>query len=91
MSQERAVSFAKAQGMMFFETSAKNPPLKRLSGQRGAGEVSYQQDNVEDIVIAVAAKLRRQKKLSSANAVAHNSSFKVLSKKRAEKEQWTCC
>ncbi|KAF0037930.1 hypothetical protein F2P81_010804 [Scophthalmus maximus] len=91
VSQERAVSFAKAQGMMFFETSAKNPPLKRLSGQRGAGEVSYQQDNVEDIVIAVAAKLRRQKKLSSANAVAHNSSFKVLSKKRAEKEQWTCC
>ncbi|XP_062243664.1 ras-related protein Rab-33B-like [Platichthys flesus] len=91
VSQAQALSFAKAHGMMFFETSAKNPPIKRVNGQRGDGEVSYQQDKVEDIVIAVGAKLKRQKKPLAANTVMYNGSFKVLSKKRADKEQWTCC
>ncbi|XP_040892330.1 ras-related protein Rab-33B-like [Toxotes jaculatrix] len=91
VSQERATSFAKAHGMMFFETSAKNPPVKRANAQRGGREVSYQQDKVEDIVIAVGAKLKRQKKPSAANALTYSGSFKVLSKKRPEKELWTCC
>lgn len=89
VSQEQAVSFAKANGMMFFETSAKNPPIKRVNGQRGNG--GYQQDNVEDIVFAVGAKLKRQRKHSAANALVNNGSFKVMNKKRTEKELWTCC
>lgn len=91
VSQELAVSFAKAHGMMFFETSAKSPPNKCLSGGRGDGEVPYQQDKVEDIVVAVGAKLKRQKKPSAANFPAYSGSFKVRNKKRAEKELWTCC
>ncbi|XP_022611402.1 ras-related protein Rab-33B-like [Seriola dumerili] len=91
VSQEQATRFAKVHGMMFFETSAKNPPLKRVNGQRGDMEVSYQRDKVEDIVMAVGAKLKRQKKHSAANALMHSGSFKVLSKKRPEKELWTCC
>uniref|UniRef100_A0A8C2WCI6 Uncharacterized protein n=1 Tax=Cyclopterus lumpus TaxID=8103 RepID=A0A8C2WCI6_CYCLU len=48
VSQEQAMSFAKAHGMMCFETSAKNPPNKC--------------GNVEDIVVALGVKLKRQKK-----------------------------
>uniref|UniRef100_A0A8C2WIS8 Uncharacterized protein n=1 Tax=Cyclopterus lumpus TaxID=8103 RepID=A0A8C2WIS8_CYCLU len=50
VSQEQAMSFAKAHGMMCFETSAKNPPNK-------CGN-----DKVEDIVVALGVKLKRQKK-----------------------------
>lgn len=88
VSQERAMSLTKAHSMMFFETSAKSPLNKCLQGD---GEVLYQQDKVEDIVVAVAAKLKRQKKPSAANAPAYGGSFKVLNKKRAEKELWSCC
>ncbi|CAK6969813.1 ras-related protein Rab-33B-like [Scomber scombrus] len=91
VSQERAMSFAKAHSMMFFETSAKNPPNKHINRQQGDGQAPYQQDKVEDIVIAVGAKLKRQKKPSTANALAYSGSFKVLNKKRPEKEVWTCC
>lgn len=91
VSQERAISFAKAHNMMFFETSAKNPPKKCVSGRRSDGEVSYQQDKVEDIVAAIGAKLKRQKRPSAANAPVHNGSFKILNKKRPDKEMWTCC
>lgn len=85
------MSFAKAHGMMFFETSAKNPPNKCVTCRRGDGEVPYQQDKVEDVVIAVGGKLKRQKKPSAASALAYSGSFKVLSKKRPEKELWACC
>lgn len=91
VSQERAMSFAKAHGMMFFETSAKNPPNKCVSGQRSDGELPHQQDKVEDIVVAVGAKLKRQKKPSAANGPPCSGSFKVPNKKRPEKELWTCC
>ncbi|XP_036966057.1 ras-related protein Rab-33B-like [Acanthopagrus latus] len=91
VSQEQAISFAKAHNMMFFETSAKNPPNKCVSGRRRDGEVSYQQDKVEDIVAAVGAKLRRQKRPSAANALVHNGSFKIPNKKRPDKEMWICC
>ncbi|XP_044045991.1 ras-related protein Rab-33B-like [Siniperca chuatsi] len=91
VGQELAMSFAKAHGMMFFETSAKNPPNKCASGRRGDGEVPYQQDKVEDIVVAVGAKLKRQKKPTAANAPPYSGSFKVPNKKRPEKELWTCC
>lgn len=83
------MSFAKLHGMMFFETSAKKPPIKRANARRGNGE--YQQDNVEDIVFSVGAKLKRQKKNSTANAPASNGSFKVTNKKKTDKELWTCC
>lgn len=86
VSQERAVSFAKLHSMMFFETSAKKPPIKRANGQRGSGE--YQQDNVEDIVLAVGATLKRH---LVANGPASNGSFRVMNKRKADKELWTCC
>ncbi|XP_074484834.1 ras-related protein Rab-33B-like [Sebastes fasciatus] len=90
VSQERATSFAKAHGMPSFETSAKNSPNKWGNSRGGDGEVPFQQDNVEDIVFAVGAKLKRQKIPLVANASMHGS-FKVLNKKRPEKELWTCC
>lgn len=88
VSQERAMSLAKAHGMMSFETSAKSSPNKCLQGN---GKVLYQQDKVEDIVVAIGAKLKRQKKPSAANPPAYSGSFNVLNKKRTEKELWTCC
>ncbi|KAM9363881.1 ras-related protein Rab-33B-like [Symphorus nematophorus] len=91
VSQEQAVSFAKAHSMMCFETSAKNPPNKSVSGRQGDREVLYRQNKVEDIVVAVAAKLKRQKKPSGANALTYSGSFKLLNKKRPEKEPWFCC
>ena len=83
------MSFAKAHGMTAFETSAKNSPNRCGNGRRADGEVPFQQDKVEDIVVAVGAKLRRQKP-SAANSTPYGS-FKVTNKKRAEKEMWTCC
>lgn len=91
VSQERAMSFAKAHGMMCFETSAKNPPNKCVSSRRGDREGGYQQNKVEDIVAAVGAKLKRQKKASAANALTYSGSFKLLSKKKPEKDLWGCC
>lgn len=91
VSQSRAISFAKAHSMLFFETSAKKPPNKQVNRQQGDGQAPYQQDKVEDIVIAVGAKLKRQKKLLTANPLTYSGSFKVLNKKTAEKEVWTCC
>lgn len=74
--------------MTFFETSAKNPPKKRGNGQRGDAALRYQQDDVEDIVAAVGATLKKRK--NSANSPAYSGSFKV-GKKKTEKEPWTCC
>ncbi|KAM7418515.1 hypothetical protein PAMA_015908 [Pampus argenteus] len=91
VSQERAMSFAKTHSMTFFETSAKNPTNKRVNGRQGDREALYQQDKVEDVVIAVGAKLKRQKKPSAASGPAYSGSFKVLNKKKTEKELWTCC
>ncbi|XP_012773764.2 ras-related protein Rab-33B isoform X2 [Maylandia zebra] len=90
VSQDRAMSFSKAHGMIFFETSAKDPPKKGTSGQQGSRQALYQQDNVEDIVTAVSLKLKRQKKLPTANSLAYSGSFKLANKK-AEKEPMTCC
>lgn len=84
------MSFSKAHGMIFFETSAKDPPKKGTSGQQGSRQALYQQDNVEDIVTAVSLKLKRQKKLLTANSLAYSGSFKLTNKK-AEKEPMTCC
>lgn len=85
------MSFSKAHGMIFFETSAKDPPKKGTSGQQGSRQALYQQDNVEDIVTAVSLKLKRQKKLPTANSLAYSGSFKLANKKKAEKEPMTCC
>ncbi|XP_055366565.1 ras-related protein Rab-33B isoform X3 [Betta splendens] len=84
VSREQAASFAKAHGMTLFETSAKKPPVKRAGGE-------FQPDSAEDIVFAVAAKLKRQGRPSGGDAPAHNGSFKVGNRKKAEKELWTCC
>lgn len=90
VSQERAVSFSKARNMMFFETSAKNPP-NACSNVGPDGKVLYQQHQVEDIVVAVAAKLKRQRKTSIVNSPSQNGSFKIVNRKTPEKEAWTCC
>ncbi|XP_070684468.1 ras-related protein Rab-33B-like [Pempheris klunzingeri] len=91
VSQEQAMSFAKAHSMMFLETSAKSPPNKCVSSRRGDREVVYQHDNAEDIVMAVGAKLKRQKKPSAATGPSYSGTFKVLNKKKPEKDLWTCC
>ncbi|KAF3851955.1 hypothetical protein F7725_005310 [Dissostichus mawsoni] len=88
VSQELPMTFAKSHGMMFFETSAKNSPNNSGNSQTSDKEVPYQQDKVEDIVFAVAAKLRRQKKPESPPM---NGSFKIPNKRRPEKDMWTCC
>ncbi|KAG8015065.1 Ras-related protein Rab-33B [Nibea albiflora] len=91
VNQEWAMSFAKAHGMMFFETSAKNPPNAQASARLSDGEVPHQQNEVEDIVVAVGAKLKRQKKPSVTSSPTYSGSFKLPNKKRPEKEVWTCC
>ncbi|XP_068177760.1 ras-related protein Rab-33B-like [Antennarius striatus] len=92
VSQERARSFAKAHGMMFFETSAKNLLNRYPGGRRDDEEVAPpQQDQVEDILVAIGAKLRRQKKPSAANPLMHSGSFKLLNKKKPDKHLWSCC
>lgn len=88
VNQQRAVSFARSHGMMFFETSAKIPPNNHSKKTQREG--TFQQDKIDDIVLAVAGKLKRQKKTTIANT-ACNGSFKVTSKKRPEKEGWSCC
>ncbi|XP_022053246.1 ras-related protein Rab-33B-like [Acanthochromis polyacanthus] len=91
VNQEQAMSFAKSHGMMFFETSAKKPPKKCTKGRRGDGEALYQQDKVEDVVTAVAAKLKRQKKPSVTNTLTYSGSFKIGNKIKPEKDLWNCC
>lgn len=76
--------------MMFFETSAKNSP-NAYSNVGPDGKVLYQQHQVEDIVVAVAAKLKRQRKTSIVNSPSQNGSFKIVNRKTPEKEAWTCC
>uniref|UniRef100_A0AAQ4PBX2 RAB33B, member RAS oncogene family n=1 Tax=Gasterosteus aculeatus aculeatus TaxID=481459 RepID=A0AAQ4PBX2_GASAC len=90
VSQEQARSFAKAHGMVCFETSAKNPPDKCASARRGDAELLHRQDMVEDIVVALGAKLKKQKIPGAANDSMYGS-FKILNKKRTEKAVWTCC
>ncbi|XP_035993036.1 ras-related protein Rab-33B [Fundulus heteroclitus] len=89
VSQELAMDFAKAHGMVFFETSAKNPPRKRVHGRRGDVE-PLQQSKVEDIVTAVGTTLKRHKSPLTAYSPTYSGSFKVH-KKKQEKEMWTCC
>ncbi|XP_061589079.1 ras-related protein Rab-33B-like [Cololabis saira] len=88
VSREMALGFAKANGMIFFETSAKKSSKRRASVRRGGGEAQCWQDEVEDIVAGVGAALKRHKKQIS---LAHNGSFKVTNRKRAEKESRSCC
>ncbi|XP_056265466.1 ras-related protein Rab-33B-like isoform X2 [Pseudoliparis swirei] len=92
VSQEQAASFARAHGMACFETSAKNPASKCGDVRRGDGELLYRRDKVEDIVVALGARLKRQKKPAAAAITSTpHGSFKVTSKKKPEKELWTCC
>ncbi|XP_077427190.1 ras-related protein Rab-33B-like [Vanacampus margaritifer] len=86
VSQEQAKNFAKTHNMMFFETSAKSS-----SRPRGVGVAPYQQDQVEDIVNAVGARLKRHKNPAVAYNLAYSGSFKVFNKKPEEKEMWNCC
>ncbi|KAK7929693.1 hypothetical protein WMY93_006088 [Mugilogobius chulae] len=90
VNQQKAISFAKFHRMMFFETSAKLSP-NRLSKMQQAknGEAPFQQDQIEDIVLTVAEKLKRHKTISNISVC--NGSFKVSSKKGGEKEGWSCC
>ncbi|XP_037328424.2 ras-related protein Rab-33B-like [Pungitius pungitius] len=90
VSQEQATSFSKAHGMVCFETSAKDPPNKCGGGRRGDAELLHRQDKVEDVVVALGARLKRQKVHVAANDSMYGS-FKILNRKRSEKELWTCC
>lgn len=91
VNQERALSFARAHNMMFFETSAKSPPRKPFSDGQSDGEALFQQVAVEDIAMCVGAKLKRQKRPSAVNPPAYSGSFKVASERLPEKEPWMCC
>lgn len=91
VNQERALSFARAHNMMFFETSAKNPPRKTLSDGQSDSTVPFQQVAVEDIVMSVGAKLKRQRSPSAVNPPVYSGSFKVTSKGIPQKEAWMCC
>lgn len=91
VNQERALSFARAHNMTFFQTSAKSPPGRASGGGRGDGvgegeEAPFRQDAVEDIVLSVGAKLKRQKR-----PPAYGGSFQVASRGVPEKEPWLCC
>ncbi|KAM8878552.1 ras-related protein Rab-33B-like [Spinachia spinachia] len=88
VGQEQATSFAKANGMVCFETSAKEPPNRGRRG--GDAERLHRRDKVEDIVVALGARLNRQKMPVAANDSMYGS-FKILNRKRSEKEVWTCC
>ncbi|MEQ2166220.1 hypothetical protein GOODEAATRI_025675 [Goodea atripinnis] len=90
VSQELAMNLAKAHGMVFFETSAKNPPKKHINGRRGEREDLFQQSKVEDIVTAVGTTLKKHKTPLTAYSPAYSGSFKIY-KKKQEKELWTCC
>ncbi|KAM9793115.1 ras-related protein Rab-33B-like [Neosynchiropus ocellatus] len=87
VSQEQAMSFANIHHMMFFETSAKQP----MGQSPHVHPDTYHQHSVEDVVMAVGAKLMGQKTASVAHSPQHNSSFKIMDKKSAEKDTWSCC
>lgn len=89
VNQQKAISFAKSHGMMFFETSAKVPPNKLSKTSQRAGDAPYQLHQIEDIVLTVARKLKGHKSVNNISVC--NGSFKVSSKKMAEKESWSCC
>lgn len=89
VNQQKAISFAKSHGIMFFETSAKIPPTKLSRASQRAGEVPFQLDRIEDIVLTVAGRLKRHKSVNNISVC--NGSFKVTSKKIVEKEGWSCC
>ncbi|KAK5621821.1 Ras- protein Rab-33B [Crenichthys baileyi] len=72
VSQELAMNLAKAHGMVFFETSAKNSPKKHINGRRGEREDLFQQSKVEDIVTAVGTTLKRHKTPLTAYSPAYN-------------------
>lgn len=91
VNQERALSFATAHNMMFFETSAKSPPRTTFSDGQSEGKAPFQQVSVEDIIVSVGAKLKRQKRPSAVNPLAYSGSFKVTSNMIREKEPWMCC
>ncbi|KAM4604283.1 ras-related protein Rab-33B-like [Polymixia lowei] len=96
VSWEQALKFAEAHGMTLFVTSAKGPPNGGMNGRGGGrdgrrgGEGTYHHDQVETIVMAVAARLKRQRKTTTANTKGHSGSFKVPAKKRPEKDLWAC-
>lgn len=89
--QERALSFARAHNMMFFETSAKSPPSRMSRGGRGGEAAPFQQDSVEDVVTSMGARLKRQKRPSAGDPPAYSGSFKVTSTRIPEKEPYVCC
>ncbi|XP_029707005.1 ras-related protein Rab-33B-like isoform X2 [Takifugu rubripes] len=89
--QERALSFARAHNMMFFETSAKSPPSKMSRDGRGGEAAPFQQDSVEDVVTSMGARLKRQKRPSAGDPPAYSGSFKVTSTRIPEKEPYVCC
>lgn len=89
--QERALSFARAHNMTFFETSAKSPPSKTWSGGGGGEEAPLQRDSAEDIVTCVGARLKRQKRPSAGDPPAYGGSFKVTGTRNPEKEPYVCC
>ncbi|XP_029933568.1 ras-related protein Rab-33B-like [Myripristis murdjan] len=91
VSREQALKFAEAHGMTLFETSAKSPansgPKRRGAGER---EAAFQQDKVDDIITAVAARLKRLRRPTAVSARAYCDSFKVPTKKMPEKDLWSC-
>ncbi|XP_033824767.1 ras-related protein Rab-33B-like [Periophthalmus magnuspinnatus] len=89
VNQQTAMSFAKAHGMMCFETSAKISPNKLSKMSQKEEKVPIKQDQIEDIVLTVAGKLKRHTTINNISVC--NGSFKVTSKKGAEKESWSCC
>ncbi|XP_056136996.1 ras-related protein Rab-33B-like [Lampris incognitus] len=99
VSWEQAVRLAEAHGMMLFETSAKCPPDSGASraeeGARRRGwrdvAMSYRQDKVEAIVMALATRLKRQRKPTPLLISKGSSgSFKVPAKKKPDKNFWGC-
>ena len=100
VSREQALRFSQAHNMTLFETSAKNPQASSCSAgagvrggrRRSPPEESYHQDTVESIVTAVAARLRRHRRLpEQTHSKGGNSSFKIpTDKKPPEKGHWGC-
>ncbi|XP_029950326.1 ras-related protein Rab-33B-like [Salarias fasciatus] len=93
VSQERALDFARTHHMTFFETSAKSSPKHRSKGRQpgGGGGAPGQQSAVEDVVAAIGAKLKGQKKPSVSSPPAYSGSFKLSNQKNPEKDVLSCC
>ncbi|CAL8329745.1 unnamed protein product [Lota lota] len=102
VSREQALRFSQTHNMTLFETSAKNPQTSGCVGRRdclardrngnGPLEESYHQDTVEAIVTAVAARLRRHRRLpEQLLSKGCSSSFTIpADKKPLEKGHWAC-